>query len=154
MRRQPSVFRFILVWLVTAKDCSLPFPSNLDRLARCVDKGVCKPLHAVWTFCYRTPIHSCIRSMLLPCVHLRSMASAENVREQLGKLMTRLELRLISTEFTDRNYYTNIKKALTAGMFMQVWHRFFLILDMQSRRAVLYEKRSVLLVLLVLFGTL
>lgn len=59
---------------------------------------------------------------MFTCVYLRSMASAENVREQLGKLMTRLELRLVSTEFADRNYYTNIKKALTAGMFMQVGH--------------------------------
>lgn len=48
------------------------------------------------------------------------MASAENVRDQLGRLMTRLELQLVSTEFTARDYYTNIKKALTAGMFMQV----------------------------------
>ena len=51
----------------------------------------------------------------------RSMVSAENVREQLGRLMGRLELRMVSTEFTARDYYTNIKKALTAGMFMQVW---------------------------------
>lgn len=35
--------------------------------------------------------------------------------------MGRLELRMVSTEFTARDYYTNIKKALTAGMFMQVW---------------------------------
>ena len=48
------------------------------------------------------------------------MGSAENVREQLGRLMGRLELRMVSTEFTARDYYTNIKKALTAGMFMQV----------------------------------
>ena len=48
------------------------------------------------------------------------MASAENVREQLGRLTTRLELRMVSTESTDRYYCTNNKKALTAGMFMQV----------------------------------
>lgn len=53
------------------------------------------------------------------------MASAENVREQLGRLMGRLELRMVSTEFTARDYYTNIKKALTAGMFMQVCARVF-----------------------------
>ncbi|CAN0014420.1 unnamed protein product [Pylaiella littoralis] len=55
-------------------------------------------------------------------INSRSMASAENVREQLGRLMGRLELRMVSTEFTARDYYTNIKKALTAGMFMQVAH--------------------------------
>lgn len=49
------------------------------------------------------------------------MGSAENVREQLGRLMGRLELRMVSTEFTARDYYTNIKKALTSGMFMQVF---------------------------------
>lgn len=70
-------------------------------------------------------VRSYIIVIMLTCVFLRSMASAENVREQLGKLMTRLELRLVSTEFTDRNYYTNIKKALTAGMFMQVGFSFF-----------------------------
>ncbi|CAM9861312.1 unnamed protein product, partial [Laminaria digitata] len=53
-------------------------------------------------------------------INARSMGSAENVREQLGRLMGRLELRMVSTEFTARDYYTNIKKALTAGMFMQV----------------------------------
>lgn len=56
----------------------------------------------------------------MTAVFPRSMASAENVREQLGRLMGRLELRMVSTEFTARDYYTNIKKALTAGMFMQV----------------------------------
>ncbi|CAB1118542.1 unnamed protein product [Ectocarpus sp. CCAP 1310/34] len=39
-----------------------------------------------------------------------------------SRLMGRLELRMVSTEFTARDYYTNIKKALTAGMFMQVAH--------------------------------
>lgn len=55
-------------------------------------------------------------------INARSMGSAENVREQLGRLMGRLELRMVSTEFTARDYYTNIKKALTSGMFMQVAH--------------------------------
>ncbi|CAN0085201.1 unnamed protein product, partial [Ectocarpus sp. 8 AP-2014] len=41
-------------------------------------------------------------------INSRSMVSAENVREQLGRLMGRLELRMVSTEFTARDYYTNI----------------------------------------------
>ncbi|KAG5179964.1 P-loop containing nucleoside triphosphate hydrolase protein [Tribonema minus] len=56
-------------------------------------------------------------------INTRSMGSADNVREQLSRLMQRLNLPLKSTEFTNRDYYTNIKKALCAGMFMQVAHR-------------------------------
>ena len=32
----------------------------------------------------------------------------------------RLQIRLVSTPFEDRNYYTNIRKAIVAGFFMQV----------------------------------
>ncbi|CAM9242893.1 unnamed protein product, partial [Phaeothamnion confervicola] len=55
-------------------------------------------------------------------INSRAMGSAESVREQLGRLMKRLNLPLVSTDFSSRDYYTNIKKAIVAGMFMQVAH--------------------------------
>ena len=36
------------------------------------------------------------------------------------RICTRLNLKLLSTPFDDKNYYINIRKALTAGYFMQV----------------------------------
>ena len=41
------------------------------------------------------------------------------------RIATRLGTRLVSTDFNSREYYTNIRKAITAGYFMQVrgcWH--------------------------------
>jgi pre-mRNA-splicing factor ATP-dependent RNA helicase DHX15/PRP43 len=51
---------------------------------------------------------------------LRSLQSADNVRNQLARIMERNGLELVSTPFEDKNYYTNIRKALCAGFFMQV----------------------------------
>ncbi|KAI5846500.1 P-loop containing nucleoside triphosphate hydrolase protein [Morchella snyderi] len=51
---------------------------------------------------------------------LRALQSADNVRNQLAKIMERNELELISTPFEDKNYYTNIRRALVSGFFMQV----------------------------------
>ena len=36
--------------------------------------------------------------------------------------MTRLDLPLVSTEFSSKDYYPNIRKCIVAGMFMQVAH--------------------------------
>ena len=36
------------------------------------------------------------------------------------RIATRLGTRLVSTDFNSREYYTNIRKAITAGYFMQV----------------------------------
>mmetsp|Transcript_3416 Transcript_3416/g.4807 ORF Transcript_3416/g.4807 Transcript_3416/m.4807 type:complete len:716 (+) Transcript_3416:230-2377(+) len=55
-------------------------------------------------------------------INHRSMASADNVRNQLQRIMQRLDLTLVSTSFESKNYYTNIRKCLVAGMFMQVAH--------------------------------
>ena len=44
------------------------------------------------------------------------------VRNQLERIMGRLGLALVSTDFKKPAYYTNIRKALTAGFFMQVGH--------------------------------
>eukprot|EP00735_Rhodelphis_limneticus_P007367 TRINITY_DN1989_c0_g1::TRINITY_DN1989_c0_g1_i1::g.23066::m.23066 TRINITY_DN1989_c0_g1::TRINITY_DN1989_c0_g1_i1::g.23066 ORF type:complete len:712 (-),score=212.89,sp/Q9LZQ9/DEAH2_ARATH/72.75/0.0,OB_NTP_bind/PF07717.11/4.5e-29,HA2/PF04408.18/3.6e-27,Helicase_C/PF00271.26/1e-10,DEAD/PF00270.24/4.6e-07,AAA_22/PF13401.1/0.0004,SRP54/PF00448.17/0.0011,ABC_tran/PF00005.22/0.084,ABC_tran/PF00005.22/41,Flavi_DEAD/PF07652.9/0.0072,ResIII/PF04851.10/14,ResIII/PF04851.10/1.3,AAA_23/PF13476.1/0.047,PhoH/PF0 len=55
-------------------------------------------------------------------INFRSMKSADNVRTQLERIVNRLNLPLISTPHHDRDYYTNIRKALVAGFFMQVAH--------------------------------
>jgi pre-mRNA-splicing factor ATP-dependent RNA helicase DHX15/PRP43 len=51
---------------------------------------------------------------------LRALQSADNVRQQLLRIMEREELELVSTPFEDKKYYENIRRALVAGFFMQV----------------------------------
>ncbi|KAL1967927.1 hypothetical protein VTN77DRAFT_2344 [Rasamsonia byssochlamydoides] len=51
---------------------------------------------------------------------LRSLQAADNVRQQLLRIMEREEIELVSTPFEDKKYYENIRKALVAGFFMQV----------------------------------
>lgn len=46
--------------------------------------------------------------------------SADNVRQQLSRIMDRFNLPRRSTEFTSRDYYINIRRALVTGFFMQV----------------------------------
>lgn len=55
-------------------------------------------------------------------INYRSIQSADNVREQLLRIMKRMNLPMLSTDFENENYYVNIRKALTAGLFMQVGH--------------------------------
>lgn len=50
----------------------------------------------------------------------RSLQSADSVRGQLQRIMERNGIELVSTPFEDRKYYTNIRRALCAGFFMQV----------------------------------
>ncbi|SMQ54025.1 unnamed protein product [Zymoseptoria tritici ST99CH_3D7] len=50
----------------------------------------------------------------------RALQQADNVRMQLKRIMEREEVELISTPFTDKNYYNNIRRALVSGFFMQV----------------------------------
>ncbi|KAF4969275.1 hypothetical protein FZEAL_10256 [Fusarium zealandicum] len=50
----------------------------------------------------------------------RHLSSADNVRAQLKRIMETHGLDLMSTPFEDKNYYTNIRRALLAGFFMQV----------------------------------
>ena len=58
-------------------------------------------------------------------INERSMQSAANVRNQLLGIMKRLDLPLISSDLKgDGSFaYTDIRKTLTAGMFMQVAYR-------------------------------
>lgn len=53
-------------------------------------------------------------------VSLRALQSADNVRMQLKRIMESREVELVSVPFEDKNYYTNIRRALVAGFFMQV----------------------------------
>lgn len=51
------------------------------------------------------------------------MLQADNVRNQLARTMERFDLDLVSTDFNDKNYYSNIRMAITTGYFMQVAHK-------------------------------
>ena len=53
-------------------------------------------------------------------ISYRSLKLADGVREQLSRIMDRFGLRRTSTEFTSRDYYLNIRKALITGFFSQV----------------------------------
>ena len=55
-------------------------------------------------------------------LHFRSLKSADQVRTQLASILTKLGIPLVSTEFSSKDYYTNIKRAMTSGYFMQVAH--------------------------------
>lgn len=50
----------------------------------------------------------------------RHLSSADNVRTQLKRIMETHGLDLVSTPFEDKNYYTNIRRAMLTGFFMQV----------------------------------
>ncbi|KAJ6873307.1 pre-mRNA-splicing factor ATP-dependent RNA helicase DEAH2 isoform X1 [Populus alba x Populus x berolinensis] len=55
-------------------------------------------------------------------INHRALKAADNVRQQLVRIMARFNLRLCSTDFNSRDYYINIRKAVLAGYFMQVAH--------------------------------
>lgn len=53
-------------------------------------------------------------------INERSIQSAGSVRKQLLGLMSKSDLPLLSNDIKSTSYYTNIRQALTAGLFMQV----------------------------------
>jgi pre-mRNA-splicing factor ATP-dependent RNA helicase DHX15/PRP43 len=55
-------------------------------------------------------------------INYRSIQSAENVRNQLERQMKKMALPMVSAPFESPDYYTNLRKCLTAGLFMQVAH--------------------------------
>ncbi|KAI4340255.1 hypothetical protein MLD38_025114 [Melastoma candidum] len=55
-------------------------------------------------------------------INHRALKSADNVRQQLVRIMGRFNLKMCSTDFSSRDYYINIRKALLSGYFMQVAH--------------------------------
>ncbi|DBB04577.1 hypothetical protein WJX77_008716 [Trebouxia sp. C0004] len=52
----------------------------------------------------------------------RSLKAADSVRTQLVRICTRMGVEMKSTDFRSKDYYSNIRKAVTAGYFMQVAH--------------------------------
>lgn len=50
----------------------------------------------------------------------RALKQADEIRSQLVRLVDRLGVARVSTEFTSKHYYTNIRKGLLSGYFMQV----------------------------------
>lgn len=55
-------------------------------------------------------------------INQRALKSADNVRQQLSRIMARFNLKLCRTDFNSRDFYINIRKAMLAGYFMQVAH--------------------------------
>ncbi|TKR77701.1 hypothetical protein L596_018623 [Steinernema carpocapsae] len=55
-------------------------------------------------------------------INFRSMKNADDVRNQLARVMDKFNLKRVSTDFKSKDYYLNIRKALVAGFFMQVAH--------------------------------
>jgi pre-mRNA-splicing factor ATP-dependent RNA helicase DHX15/PRP43 len=50
----------------------------------------------------------------------RSLTSAQNVRDQLQRIMETHEIEFLNTPFENKDYWTNIRKALVTGFFMQI----------------------------------
>ncbi|CAJ2628622.1 unnamed protein product [Trifolium pratense] len=55
-------------------------------------------------------------------INNRALKSADNVRQQLVRIMARFNFKLCSTDFNSHDYHINIRKAMLAGYFMQVAH--------------------------------
>lgn len=53
-------------------------------------------------------------------LNYRSLSAADNIRNQLERLMVRYNLELNTTDYDSPRYFDNIRKALAAGFFMQV----------------------------------
>ncbi|CRG99387.1 pre-mRNA-splicing factor ATP-dependent RNA helicase PRP43, putative [Plasmodium relictum] len=53
----------------------------------------------------------------------RAMTSAQNVRNQLLRIMERLNLKIISINPSSPEYYVNIRKALLSGFYQQVAYK-------------------------------
>ena len=73
-------------------------------------------------------------------LNYRSLQQADNVRLQLKRIMEREELPLMSTPHGDKNYYTNIRRALVSGFFMQVAKR-----DSSKKSYITVDNQSVIL---------
>jgi len=56
-------------------------------------------------------------------INYRSVLGADNTRQQLSRIMDRFALPRRSCDFTSKEYYVNIRKALISGFFMQVAHK-------------------------------
>lgn len=66
---------------------------------------------------YEYGIHKWCRDHYL---NYRSLSAADNIRNQLERLMTRHSLELNTSDYESSRYFDNIRKALASGFFMQV----------------------------------
>jgi len=82
----------------------------------------------------------------------RALAQAENVRNQIKRVMEKQDIDLISTS-DQRNFYLNVRKALVCGFFMQVAHRegekgnYLTVKDNQVWACAALARRSIVLTL-------
>ncbi|KAJ2786746.1 DEAH-box ATP-dependent RNA helicase prp43 [Coemansia interrupta] len=76
----------------------------------------------------------------------RSLKSADSIREQLRRVAAKCDIPLVSNNFSSPDYYPNIRRALTAGYFMQVAHleRGGQYLTIKDNQLVLLHPSSVL----------
>ena len=77
-------------------------------------------------WCYENFINYRSLMRLFRCLFLRSSMfnfSADNVRQQLSRIMDRFSLPRRSCDFTSKDYYISIRKAIVSGYFMQVAHK-------------------------------
>jgi len=65
-----------------------------------------------------TAVEWCWQSFL----QQRSLKQADDVRGQLSRVLSGLGMKLVSTPFSSKDYYVNIRRAIAAGFFMQVAH--------------------------------
>lgn len=55
-------------------------------------------------------------------LNTRALRSADSVRKQIARIMTKLNLGLKSGDFNSKSFYNNIRKCLVEGFFSQVAH--------------------------------
>ena len=128
---RPSNVHYSLPWdlvqmYITVMSVLLQFFFPLSTLNYCIHTCIIMSIAIKQPTHWYTPIrtHMLDREDAQWCydnfVSARSLKSADNVREQLSRIMDRFNLRRTSTEFTSKDYYLNIRKALVSGFFMQV----------------------------------
>ena len=79
-------------------------------------------------------------------INYRTLKAADDARLQLERIMDKLQLKRVSTDFSSTEYYNNIRKALLTGYFMQVAHleRAGHYLTVKDNQAVLIHPSSTL----------
>ena len=55
-------------------------------------------------------------------INHRSILSAGNVRRQLVRMMGKMGITVVKSDYNSASYFTNIRKCLCAGLFQQVAH--------------------------------
>jgi hypothetical protein len=93
------------------------------RALRTPDHSLCQHCIPNHTSCQQcTPNHTASCQQCTPnhTASCQPCTPDHAFRWQLARLMARFQLPLTSNEFTSKDYYINIRKALVSGFFMQV----------------------------------